>query len=466
MLLLQRRAVPVRVGRALQPSLLALHRNRSSSSAGKVTPSQQRAGAAVLIDGDNVPPRLAKAILDEITQHVPQHALVDRRVYGDFSLGKLEGWKTAALEHGIEMKMQGSPSKTKNATDMALCIDAMDILHHSSAPIDTYVIVTNDGDFAPLAQRLRRSGQHVVAVGTGASLMASCDSHIAIDFARSPTPNMHTNEDVELLANVLYDLSMDKGGVTVSALASMADRKAPGWGRARVGDFVNFRHMLETPPYKNAFTIREARRGASPHIDVLIELKGYMRNSLAVSRAESNDKEDKAASTLSTAPQDQASSSWFGAWLFGKSSTPAGASAVTDRRNGGSSSSGSGNGASKSNEDRPLFKGLPEKRPATEHELSLVLTTLDQLVAEHGEGPISWGGNEAPPGEGWMHLSVLAANVDRHCRVVGIPTGWRTKILGKTMKESLTFEPFASQIEQQGVKKSESHTDIWVRRKP
>jgi uncharacterized LabA/DUF88 family protein len=101
---------------------------------------------------------------------------VDRRVYGDFSLPRTEAWKTAALELGIETKMQASPSKTKNATDIALCIDAMDILHAPDSLVETFVIVTNDGDFAPLAQRLRRSGKRVVAVGTGASLIASCDA--------------------------------------------------------------------------------------------------------------------------------------------------------------------------------------------------------------------------------------------------------------------------------------------------
>ena len=70
-------------------------------------------------------------------------------------LPRIEAWKTAALEHGIATIMQTSPSKTKNATDIALCIDAMDILHAPNSLVDTFVLVTNDGDFAPLAQRLR-----------------------------------------------------------------------------------------------------------------------------------------------------------------------------------------------------------------------------------------------------------------------------------------------------------------------
>ena len=72
---------------------------------------------AILIDADNVPPRLAGAILEEVHKQIEGIA-VDRRVYGDFSLPQVGAWKVAALEHGFETKMQASPSRTKNATDV------------------------------------------------------------------------------------------------------------------------------------------------------------------------------------------------------------------------------------------------------------------------------------------------------------------------------------------------------------
>ena len=53
---------------------------------------------------------------------------------GDFSLARNESWKIAAIEYGFSTIMQASISKTKNATDIALAIDAMDMLHGAPAP--------------------------------------------------------------------------------------------------------------------------------------------------------------------------------------------------------------------------------------------------------------------------------------------------------------------------------------------
>ena len=133
---------------------------------------------AVLIDADNVPPRLCAAILEEVGQRV-QGTNVDRRVYGDFSLPRIEAWKTAALEHGIATIMQTSPSKTKNATDIALCIDAMDILHAPNSLVDTFVLVTN----MAISRRLR-SGCAAQANALSPSALARRSSPLAMRTCR------------------------------------------------------------------------------------------------------------------------------------------------------------------------------------------------------------------------------------------------------------------------------------------
>lgn len=107
---------------------------------------------AVLVDADNVPSRLARVILDEIEEHVGG-TQVDRRVYGDFSLSNNQAWKVCSLELGFACIFQASAKGSKNATDIALSIDAMDILHAGDLSVDTFVIVTNDGDFAPVCSR-------------------------------------------------------------------------------------------------------------------------------------------------------------------------------------------------------------------------------------------------------------------------------------------------------------------------
>jgi hypothetical protein len=225
---------------------------------------------AILFDADNVPARLAGVILEEIHRQVPGVS-IDRRVYGDFSSPRNEPWKTAALQLGIEPRMATSPSRMKNATDIALVIGAMDILHESDARsvVDTFVLVTNDSDFAPLAQRLRRSGKRVVAVGTGSTLITSCDCFISIDYTRMPSA-VSDSSHVRTLVGLAYDLSLGSGGdssavvnpfadgawISVGTLAQHIDRQQPGWRLARMEGFVNFRHMLETEPWRSAFELR------------------------------------------------------------------------------------------------------------------------------------------------------------------------------------------------------------------
>ena len=225
---------------------------------------------AILFDADNVPARLAGVILEEIHRQVPGVS-IDRRVYGDFSSPRNEPWKSAALQLGIEPRMATSPSRMKNATDIALVIGAMDILHASDARsvVDTFVLVTNDSDFAPLAQRLRRSGKRVVAVGTGSTLITSCDCFIPIDYTRVPSA-VSDSSHVRTLVGLAYDLSLGSGGdssavvnpfadgawISVGTLAQHIDRQRPGWRKARMEGFVNFRHLLETEPWRSAFELR------------------------------------------------------------------------------------------------------------------------------------------------------------------------------------------------------------------
>jgi hypothetical protein len=81
---------------------------------------------AVLIDADNVTARNASAILDEIASFGEPSV---RRVYGDWSSSALTQWKEQARDLGLVMHQQSANTKGKNASDIGLVIDAMDILH-------------------------------------------------------------------------------------------------------------------------------------------------------------------------------------------------------------------------------------------------------------------------------------------------------------------------------------------------
>ena len=134
---------------------------------------------AVLIDADNVLAKHAEAILKEIST-VGEPAL--RRVYGDWSSQQLAGWKTQARDLGLVMHQQSANTKGKNASDIGLVIDAMDILH--AGKFDGFVLVSSDSDFTRLASRIREEGLEVIGIGeakTPESLRKVCNRFILIE---------------------------------------------------------------------------------------------------------------------------------------------------------------------------------------------------------------------------------------------------------------------------------------------
>ena len=115
---------------------------------------------AVLIDADNVPAKFAEAILREVTS-IGEPAL--RRVYGDWTSGRLKAWSDRILQLGLVAHQDTSNTTGKNASDIGLVIDAMDILH--GGRFDGFVIVSSDSDFTALANRLREAGLMVIGIG-------------------------------------------------------------------------------------------------------------------------------------------------------------------------------------------------------------------------------------------------------------------------------------------------------------
>ena len=134
---------------------------------------------AVLIDADNIPAKYAAPILREITTY-GEPAL--RRVYGDWSSPALGNWKKEVVELGLVANQETANTKGKNASDIGLVIDAMDILH--TGRFDGFVLVSSDSDFTALANRLRENGVEVIGIGESkapVSLRNVCNRFILIE---------------------------------------------------------------------------------------------------------------------------------------------------------------------------------------------------------------------------------------------------------------------------------------------
>ncbi len=134
---------------------------------------------AVLIDADNVRAAAAEAILNEIASYGDPSL---RRVYGDWSSAALTQWKEQARNLGLVMHQQSANTKGKNASDIGLVIDAMDILH--AGKVDGFVLVSSDSDFTRLASRIREDGLQVIGIGeakTPESLRKVCNRFVLIE---------------------------------------------------------------------------------------------------------------------------------------------------------------------------------------------------------------------------------------------------------------------------------------------
>ena len=115
---------------------------------------------AVLIDGDNAQPALLNQILAEVSR---VGLATIKRIYGDWTTTNMNSWKNELHRNAIQPIQQFRYTVGKNATDSAMIIDAMDLLH--SRVVDGFCIVSSDSDYTRLATRIREEGLFVIGVG-------------------------------------------------------------------------------------------------------------------------------------------------------------------------------------------------------------------------------------------------------------------------------------------------------------
>jgi uncharacterized LabA/DUF88 family protein len=143
------------------------------------TPHRPR--LAVLIDAENAYAAQATQLMALIADH--GKATV-RRAYGDWTTTQLAPWKKILHTMAIRPCQQFRYTKGKNASDSALIMDAMELLHARS--IDGFCIVSSDSDFTGLAGRIQEAGLPVYGFGqreTNAAFVAACDAFVFLDAA-------------------------------------------------------------------------------------------------------------------------------------------------------------------------------------------------------------------------------------------------------------------------------------------
>lgn len=120
----------------------------------------QRNRLAILIDADNIRSNFLPLIIREASA---RGTVTIKRVYGNFGSTAMEVWQRLVHEHALSPIHVAPATKSKNATDLKLAVDAMDILHRGQ--VDGFCIASSDSDFTSLASRIREDGLAVYGFG-------------------------------------------------------------------------------------------------------------------------------------------------------------------------------------------------------------------------------------------------------------------------------------------------------------
>ena len=194
---------------------------------------------ALLIDADNTSP---KGIDPVLTVMAELGQVNIKRAYGNFAKNNLAKWDTITHKYGIRPQQQFDLTAGKNATDMAMTIDAIDLLYQGK--VDGFGIMSSDSDFTPLVTRLRQDGLIVYGFGstskTPAAFKSACTRFIDIDALikaagegeapKSPAASDKADVDdelVELLATAWKAANRDENGfASLSEVGNIAGNRS------------------------------------------------------------------------------------------------------------------------------------------------------------------------------------------------------------------------------------------------
>ncbi|AFL69745.1 NYN domain-containing protein [Sulfurospirillum barnesii] len=218
---------------------------------------------ALLIDADNTQLSKIEYVIREISTH---GRIVVKRAYGNWKKEGLKHWESEIKRLAIKAEQQFDYVAGKNATDMALVIDAIELLHRGI--YDAFVIVSSDSDFTPLSIKIHESGIYVMGVGekkTPEAFKNSCDEFIFLENLEDDINEKTSNEgnekvisddinEIHSLLRIASDKYQDDDGfVNVSSVGSFIKRAKPDFDPRTYG-FEKLPRLIEAFPDKYEMT--------------------------------------------------------------------------------------------------------------------------------------------------------------------------------------------------------------------
>ncbi|PCK77805.1 NYN domain-containing protein [Rhizobium sophoriradicis] len=216
---------------------------------------------AVLIDADNASARITDGLFEEIAK-IGEASV--RRIYGDFASARSKAWIDVLARHAIIPQQQFAYTTGKNASDITLVIDAMDLLH--SGRFDGFCLVSSDSDFTRLASRIREQGIDVFGFGeqkTPESFRQACRRFIYTENllpsaptnggdAAQATPSLQQpSAATPIIRKVIAQMESEDGWVPLGAVGTQLANLASDFDPRTYG----FRKLSDLVKKTNAFEI-------------------------------------------------------------------------------------------------------------------------------------------------------------------------------------------------------------------
>lgn len=218
---------------------------------------------AVLIDADNASAKIADGLFEEIAK-IGEASV--RRIYGDFSNARSRGWADILSKHAIIPQQQFAYTTGKNASDITLVIDAMDLLH--SGRFDGFCLVSSDSDFTRLAARIREQGIDVFGFGeqkTPESFRQACRRFVYTenllgtattqDAASKSAPLQPPDAATPIIKKVITQMESEDGWVALGEVGRQLANLASDFDPRTYG----FRKLSDLVRKTNSFEIDEPK---------------------------------------------------------------------------------------------------------------------------------------------------------------------------------------------------------------
>lgn len=235
--------------------------------------ANQNTNLAVLVDADNAQSSVIAEILTEVATY---GTATVKRAYGDWTTPNLAPWKKVLHVHAVQPIQQFRYTTGKNATDSALIIDAMDLLH--GGRVDGFCLVSSDSDFTRLATRIREAGLSVYGFGekkTPKPFVAACDKFIFTEILDKAVqqPRKKTSVDSKLkslLLDAVGAVALDDSWAHLGPVGSWLNKNDPSFDPRNFG-YKKLGDLVRTQPYLDVRSVKTGDNGQSTHIQVRIK---------------------------------------------------------------------------------------------------------------------------------------------------------------------------------------------------